>query len=67
MDEKEIEVKLRKYMYETKEEAEINHYTRSWVHWIFGAITFCEGQGLIGKESTKRLMEEYRKIRDEAE
>lgn len=64
MDEEKVKEKLRRYMYETKVEAEIEGYTDTWEKWIFGAIDFCKYSGLIGDNVRKELLEEYdREIR----
>lgn len=67
MDKEKVKEKLRKYMYEIKEEAETEGYTDSWKEWVFGAIDFCKYSGLIGDNVCKELLEEYdREIRGDA-
>lgn len=69
MDEKKVKERLRRYMYEVKEEAETEGYIDTWKEWIFGAIDFCRYSGLIGDNVCEELLEEYdreiRGIKDE--
>lgn len=68
MDEKKVKEKLRKYMYEIKEEAETEGYTDTWKEWVFGAIDFCKNAGLIDDDDCEEILEEYdREIRGDAE
>lgn len=68
MDKKKVKEKLRQYMYEIKEEAEIEGYIDTWKEWVIGAIDFCRISGLIGRDTVKELMKEYdREIRGDAE
>lgn len=68
MDEKKVKEKLRRYMYELKEEAETEGYTDTWKEWVIGAIDFCRISGLIGRDTSKELMKEYiKEIRGDAE
>lgn len=64
MNQKKVKEKLRKYMYEIKEEAETQGYTDTWKEWVFGAIDFCKNADLISDDACKELLEEYgREIR----
>lgn len=64
MNEEKVKERLRRYMYEVKEEAETEGYTDTWKEWIFGAIDFCRYSGLIGDNVCEELLEEYgREIR----
>lgn len=64
MDKEKVKGKLRQYMYEVKEEAEIEGYTDTWKEWVFGAIDFCKNAGLIDDDDWKQILEEYdREIR----
>lgn len=64
MDKKKVKEKLRQYMYEIKEEAEIEGYIDTWKEWVFGAIDFCDNADLISDNACKELLEEYyREIR----
>lgn len=68
MDKKKVKEKLRQYMYEIKEEAEIEGYIDTWKEWVFGAIDFCKNAGLIDDDDLEEILEEYdREIRGDAE
>ena len=64
MDKEKVKGKLRQYMYEVKEEAEIEGYTDTWKEWVFGAIDFCRKAGVIDNDELQELLKEYdREIR----
>lgn len=64
MNKEKVKEKLRKYMYELKEEAETEGYTDSWKEWVFGAIDFYKNAELISEDEWMEILKEYdREIR----